>query len=277
MTTSSATTPLKQIICIKWGKKFAAEYVNKLYGMVSRNITPPFRFVCFTDDTDGIRPEVECQPLPIIDYTIPVGTSGQWGKSRLWSKQLGDLSGNVLFMDLDLVIVDNIDGFFDYLPEQQVVMTRNITNPLEKLGQTSLFRFRVGCLYPLQQQFSTNQMATIEKYRYEQRFVTKNAPNGVFFYPKGWVKHFRYQCRRNFPLNYVLPPKKPVGTKIVIFAGGELNPPEAIAGKYHPDYPSDMKAYLNMLKTSPEAKKKPLRHLRYFILPSKWVEEAWRE
>ena len=181
MTTSSATTPLKQIICIKWGKKFAAEYVNKLYGMVSRNITPPFRFVCFTDDTDGIRPEVECQPLPIIDYTIPVGTSGQWGKSRLWSKQLGDLTGNVLFMDLDLVIVDNIDGFFDYLPEQQVVMTRNITNPLEKLGQTSLFRFRVGCLYPLQQQFSTNQMATIEKYRYEQRFVTKNAPNGAFF------------------------------------------------------------------------------------------------
>lgn len=101
--------------------------------MVSRNITPPFRFVCFTDDTDGIRPEVECQPLPIIDYTIR-GYVRARGKSRLWSKQLGDLSGNVLFMDLDLVIVDNIDGFFDYLPEQQVVMTRNITNPLEKLG-----------------------------------------------------------------------------------------------------------------------------------------------
>ena len=68
-------------------------------------------------------------------------------------------------------------------------------------------------------------------------------------------------------------PKKPVGTKIVIFAGGELNPPETIAGKYHPDYPSDMKAYLNMLKR-PWSQEKPLRHLRYFILPSKWVEEA---
>lgn len=277
MTQPNTTDNIKQIICIKWGSKFGAEYVNKLYGMVSRNITPPFRFVCFTDDTQGIRAEVDCQPLPPIDYEIPTGTSGQWGKSRLWSKKLGDLSGNVLFMDLDLVIVDNIDCFFDYLPEQDVVMTKNITNPLEKLGQTSLFRFKVGGLIELQKQFANNPMATIEQYRYEQRFVTRNAPNGVKFFPSSWVKHFRYQCRRNFPLNYVLPPKKPAGTKIVIFAGGELNPPEAIAGKYRPDYPSDMKSYLALLKTSPEAKAKPIRHLRYFILPSDWVKEAWRE
>ena len=112
MTTSSATTPLKQIICIKWGTKYGADYVNKLYGMVSRNITPPFRFVCFTDNTDGIRPEVECQDLPVIDYPMPVGTTGQWPKSRLWSEKLGNVTGNVLFLDLDVVIVGNIDVFF---------------------------------------------------------------------------------------------------------------------------------------------------------------------
>ena len=46
---------IKQIICIKWGTKYGADYANKLYGMVSRNITPPFRFVCFTDDTTDVR------------------------------------------------------------------------------------------------------------------------------------------------------------------------------------------------------------------------------
>ena len=58
MTTSSATTPLKQIICIKWGKKFGADYVNKLYGMVSRNITPPFRFVVLPMTRSVFVPEV---------------------------------------------------------------------------------------------------------------------------------------------------------------------------------------------------------------------------
>ena len=78
MTTSSATTPLKQIICIKWGTKYGADYVNKLYGMVSRNITPPFRFVCFTDNTDGILPEVECQDLPPSDIVMPTNTLCKW-------------------------------------------------------------------------------------------------------------------------------------------------------------------------------------------------------
>ncbi len=34
------------IICMKWGDKYGAEYVNKLYAMVKRNITIPFQFVC---------------------------------------------------------------------------------------------------------------------------------------------------------------------------------------------------------------------------------------
>ena len=55
------------IICMKWGDKFPAEYVNRLYGMVARNLSIPFRFVCFTENNDGIRDEVEIQNLPELD------------------------------------------------------------------------------------------------------------------------------------------------------------------------------------------------------------------
>ena len=92
---------IKQIICIKWGTKYGADYANKLYGMVSRNITPPFRFVCFTDDTTDVRPEIECQELPPLDVTMPTNTLGKWPKSRLWGEKLGDLTGTVLFVDLE--------------------------------------------------------------------------------------------------------------------------------------------------------------------------------
>ena len=52
------------IVCMKWGDKFPATYVNKLYAMVSRNLTLPFRFVCFTDDSKDIRSEVEIKDIP---------------------------------------------------------------------------------------------------------------------------------------------------------------------------------------------------------------------
>ena len=32
---------VKQVICINWGTKYGPDYVNRLYGMVARNITPP--------------------------------------------------------------------------------------------------------------------------------------------------------------------------------------------------------------------------------------------
>ena len=48
------TAAVKQIVCVKWGKAYGSEYVNRLYGMVARHTTPPFRVVCLTDDRQGI-------------------------------------------------------------------------------------------------------------------------------------------------------------------------------------------------------------------------------
>jgi len=57
---------------MKWGSKFSPEYVNRLYAMVSRNINSKFRFVCFTENSKGIRPEVEIQDLPELE--LPTGS-----------------------------------------------------------------------------------------------------------------------------------------------------------------------------------------------------------
>ena len=43
------------IVCMKWGDRYGPEWVNRLYGMVARNTTWAFRFVCFTDNAAGIR------------------------------------------------------------------------------------------------------------------------------------------------------------------------------------------------------------------------------
>ena len=43
------------ILCMKWGKKYGPEYVNRLHSMVSRHLTIPHRFVCLTDDKTGLN------------------------------------------------------------------------------------------------------------------------------------------------------------------------------------------------------------------------------
>ena len=46
---------MNYVVCLKYGDKYSADYVNKLYNGVKRNLTVPFEFVCYTEDPKGIR------------------------------------------------------------------------------------------------------------------------------------------------------------------------------------------------------------------------------
>ena len=274
----------KVIICINWGTKYGPTYINRLYAMVARNITPPFEMLCFTDNTSGIRPEVRCEELPPLDARLPVGTPGIWQKSRLWGPKLADLEGPVLFMDLDLVITGNLDGFFEYGDPGSVVLCRNQLASLgsfgqfERKGQTSVFRFPVGKLYPLQQMFANDPQAIADKYRFEQRFVTANAPGGVKFFPTNLIAHFRQNCAITFPLNFFFPPRIPNNARIVIFPG-DLLPTHAIEGRWGPNgllFKSRL-SYIAAVLSPKFTGRGRFSSLRHFILPALWVDEIWRE
>jgi len=266
---------VKQVICISWGPKYGAPYVNRLYAGVARNVTPPFSFTCFTDDASGFRPEVRAEALPPLDVAMPTGTKGIWPKARLWSATLGALTGPVLFMDLDLVVVGSMDDFFSFGDPDAVILARNPTTPLERLGQTSIFRFPVGKLLPLHERFVADPQGVADAYKFEQRFVTREAPGGVGFWPEPWVRHFRLHCARTLPLNFFLPPRVPAGAKVVIFPGGLL-PPHAIAGqwggRYRPGSPAE---HLGRLFAA-DRPDPPIRFLRHYLRPAPWVAEAWR-
>jgi hypothetical protein len=266
----------RQVICISWGEKYGAPYVNRLHAGVARHLTPPFSFTCFTDNPAGLHPAVRAEPLPPLDVAMPTGTKGIWPKARLWSARLADLEGPVLFMDLDLVVVGSLDDFFTWGDPNGVVLARNPNTPLERLGQTSIFRFPVGKLVPLQQKFVADPQGVADAYQFEQRFVTREAPGGVAFWPEPWVRHFRHHCARPLPLNFFAAPRLPHGARVVIFPGGLL-PPHAIAGQWGRLYrPSTPVEHLRGLfaRNRPDP---PLRYLRHYLRPAPWVAEAWRE
>jgi hypothetical protein len=71
--------------------------------MVRRHSTVPFKFACITEDPVGLNPDIRVLNLPMLG-----GTRGWWFKPYIFSKQL-PLDGTILFLDLDLVIVNSLD------------------------------------------------------------------------------------------------------------------------------------------------------------------------
>lgn len=267
---------MKQVICINWGTKYGPRFVNRLYAMVARHITPPFSFTCFTDNAADMRPEIRCMPLPEIDYPLPVNTRGKWPKSRLWGEKLGDLTGPVLFLDLDVVVTGNLDEMFTFGDPDDVVLSRNPARPFERIGQTSVFRFTVGKLAPMQDLFKTDPQGFGEKYQWEQRFVTNHAPGGVKLFPSRWVRHFRRHNVPMFPLNFLLVPRLEPGTRVVIFPGG-LHPQHAIDGGWKDADARGLTPTEHIARAIKQRDQRWFKRLRRYVRPTPWVADHWRE
>jgi hypothetical protein len=218
------------VVCMKWGTRYGPEWVDRLYGMVVRNTTWKIRFVCFTDDPAGIRPEVECQPLPVVRFDA--GRIGKyWPKLGLMQEGLGGLSGMTLFLDLDLVLIDSIDPFFE-LPGRFLIV-REWKDPHLGYGNSSVVRFFVGQEKAVLDRFyATPEADIIGKYASkEQNFLTK-AVDEATFWPEAWCVPFSLACLpRNRLARFFTTPAKPTGGKILVFFGS-ITPASALRGEH---------------------------------------------
>lgn len=88
---------------------YTAEYVYRLRSMVRRYLARPFTFVCLTD-----RPEMlpGIQTIRIASTLGSPESVGYWTKLRLFDRSIG-LTGRVLFLDLDVLIVSDLSPIVD--------------------------------------------------------------------------------------------------------------------------------------------------------------------
>ena len=48
-----------RVVCVKYGTKYGADYVNNLYYGTSKNLTLKHSFYCFTEDGSGLDPNIK--------------------------------------------------------------------------------------------------------------------------------------------------------------------------------------------------------------------------
>ncbi len=149
------------IVCLKWGDKYGPEYVNRLYAMIDRNTTRPFRLWCFTEDRRSIRPEVVIHPLHRADEFV-----GWWNKIWLFSEELPIAAGEQIFyVDLDTLIIDNIDHILVSNNAPMIVLRDLLHGIAKTAGEvgSGLMSWRHGDYTHIWTKFKTNPAKAIQR------------------------------------------------------------------------------------------------------------------
>lgn len=257
MSPSSIQEPVN-VICLKWGTVYSADYVNHLYTMVARHLSLPFRFICFTEQAEGINEAIEIWPLP--EFEEPPWEYARycpcWRKLALFKPGLAEMTGKVLFLDLDVVITGSLDCFFNYTDKLAII--ENWYQPNRLIGQASAICFEAGQPYPLLENYLADPLKVLKAYRTEQAYITGQLGEGGFeFFPDTWCRSFKKHCLPGGLLNaFQTATRPPDDARIVVFHGCP-NPPDAIAGKWGKKVPW----YKRLYKT---------------VKPTPWVADYWR-
>lgn len=191
------------IICLKHGTKFDAEYVNKLFYGVRRNTTLPFTFNCFTEDATGLDYNIKVHSLPNKNI------EGWWYKLYLFSDEI-NIDGRVLYIDLDTLITDNIDDYIKH--DNGFVVLQDLWAKKDNVG-SALMSFEVGKHKHIWDAFIKDPVGEMRKIHPhgDQKIIQKYQKERIYWqnlFPKQIVS-FKSECLKGLPK----------GTKIVCYHG----------------------------------------------------------
>lgn len=91
--------------CVIHGTAYDWQYVDRLYSMLTRNISTGIRFHVYTEATRPVPPHMIRHDL--TDWNISGPKRSWWYKMQLFDTNKH--AGSLLYFDLDVVITQNID------------------------------------------------------------------------------------------------------------------------------------------------------------------------
>lgn len=181
------------ILCLKHGTKYDHSYVNKLYNACKKHCTLDFTFYCATEDAQDLNPNIKVIPLP------KSAMSGWWYKPWLYSTEL-EIQGTILYMDLDVVVANNIDNLFAYKPGAWLIcrdFTRAVRPNWEKFN-SSVMRWEAGdhedIIYTA---FQKNTAATMRRFHGDQDWIYEQGKGITQFFPDEWIRSWKWEIRKS--------------------------------------------------------------------------------
>jgi alpha-N-acetylglucosamine transferase len=187
------------VACVYWKGKFKGNespyspiWIERLQHMVEKNLSIPHRFVCLSNT------EVPCERI-----SLKQNWPGWWSKVELFRPNL--FEDRVLYLDLDLLVLNDLESFVNYPSEFSIIHTssgkRGVIprkDGLEiKKYNSSIMVFNVGVgqdLYIDLLGVNKNMLTTL---RSDQDWIGLKYPDLKTF-PREWVKKLG-DCERAKP------------------------------------------------------------------------------
>lgn len=106
---------------MKYGIKYGADYVNKLYQGVKNHLSLPHTFHCFTENREGLDKNIG---------VIPLQNHWQlwWSKVHIFDGQCykdSDSDQIILYIDLDMIITGSLDDLILNFEGRFATLTTN--------------------------------------------------------------------------------------------------------------------------------------------------------
>jgi hypothetical protein len=178
------------VICVKHGTKYSDLHVNRLFNMVKRHLTIPYHFVCFTEDTKNLHPDIKCKQLPST-----MNIEGWWWKTYIFANHFNSADVN-LYFDLDMVIVNNIDKLVTYQQGHFVGLEdvgRALGKPT-KLG-SAVMRWQGSMYKDIWEKFEHDFNISKKYPGGDQDWIWSLHKNKIKFFPKQWILSYKWEVR----------------------------------------------------------------------------------
>lgn len=222
-----------QFICAKWGIKYPADEVNRLYRALKRVQKSPFELICVTDYPEGIIPEVRVVQIPDLPVIGNHVMNRGWRKLTLFAPELrGVVSGPTVYLDLDVVLLKPLDDFFTFDPSFAVIKDYKLVRYRNRwTGNTSTFYYDASRDYGVYPRLLELGAEVQQRYRNEQEFLcdVMRGQGLLKYWPRGWCASWKYDCVPALPQSLWQTPQAPAQAKVLVFHG-RPKPEEAVEG-----------------------------------------------
>lgn len=179
------------VVCLKHGTKYNAHYVNVLYNMISRHLTVPYDFYCFTENPAGLNFQIKVKELP-----TSLSLTGWWWKPYLFKQGHFPDGDEILFFDLDMVIVNSIDAIANYMPGQFSGLRdvgRVWRRYPEKLG-SAVMKWPANQYSNIWNKIEEDKKS-IHRFFGDQDWIWHCYKDQIKFFPDEWIRSYKWEVR----------------------------------------------------------------------------------
>ena len=152
----------------------------------------------------------------------------------MFTPGLAGIEGDILFLDLDLVIVDDLQPFFDFPGDFCAIRDANLFPDrllrrfkpkryafYQTVANTSIYRFKAGTLADVLERYNREYDSVVASYRNEQEYLSAHLieHHSLSYWPRPWCASFKHDCVPKWPKNMFKNPTQPAQAKTIVFAG----------------------------------------------------------